>query len=272
MLEACDIKVTLGGASILKGVSLSVAPGEIVSVVGPNGAGKSTLFSVLSGALTPQSGGARLGRRALSDWPPEALARRRAVLPQHSELTFPFRGLEVVLLGRSPHPGRSDRGKDLTIARLAMLETETLHLADRIYTTLSGGERQRVQLARVLAQIEFCDAYPHADGAATFEQEDSERFLLLDEPTSSLDPAHQHATLAAAQRASEKGIGVVAVLHDLNLAAMYAHRIVMLREGFVVAQGAPVEVLTEAIIESVFELPVSVTTHPRRGCPHVIAA
>ncbi|WP_282605989.1 heme ABC transporter ATP-binding protein [Pelagibius sp. Alg239-R121] len=272
MLEVKNIKVELGGSNILNDVSLSVAAGELLSVVGPNGAGKSTLFSVMSGAFKPQAGSAFLEGRAMADWPAEALARRRAVLPQHSELTFPFRVLEVVLLGRSPHAGFSDQGKDLTIARLALLETETLHLVDRVYTTLSGGERQRVQLARVLTQIEFSDSDVKGRQVEQAVKETGGRFLLLDEPTSSLDPSHQHATLQAAVRACGRGIGVVAVLHDLNLAAMYADRIVMLKEGKVVAQGKPVEVLTEGLIETVFELPVSVMAHPRRGCPFVVAA
>lgn len=269
MLEVDQIGVTLGGAKILQAVSLAVTAGELVAVVGPNGAGKSTLFSVMSGALKPQSGAAALDGRALADWSPEALALRRAVLPQQADLTFPFRVLEVVLLGRSPHSSHGKQQRDLTIARLAMLETETLHLADRVYTTLSGGERQRVQLARILTQIEFCESEPLLDASGLSS---GGRFLLLDEPTSSLDPAHQHATLQTAGRVCRRGIGVLAVLHDLNLAAMYADRIVMLKEGQLLAGGKPAEVLTERLIEQVFELPVSVLTHPNRDCPYVVAA
>lgn len=269
MLEVNQIGVTLGGAKILKAVSLAVAAGELVAVVGPNGAGKSTLFSVMSGVLKPESGTAVLDGRVLADWPLESLALRRAVLPQQAELTFPFRVLEVVLLGRSPHGGHGKRERDLTIARLAMLETETLHLADRVYTTLSGGERQRVHLARVLTQIDFCEGEPPSDASGPVAHP---RFLLLDEPTSSLDPAHQHATLQTAVRVCGRGIGVLAVLHDLNLAAMHADRIVMLKEGDVLAQGKPAEVLTERRIEQVFELPVNVLRHPSRDCPYVVAA
>ena len=272
MLEVKNIQIDLGGVTILHDLSLRVSAGEVVSVVGPNGAGKSTLFGAMAGSLSPKKGQVALGGLDLKTWPPERLARRRAVLPQQSELTFPFRVLEVVLLGRSPHAGSSSRENDLAIARLALLETETLHLADRVYTTLSGGERQRVHLARVLAQIGFCDVGREEPALARARMEIEERFLLLDEPTSSLDPAHQHTTLQTAVRAAERGIGVVAVLHDLNLAAMYADRIVMLKDGRVVTKGAPAEVLTEALIEEVFELPVSVVRHPRRGCPCVIAA
>ncbi len=269
MLQVEKVEVTLGGAEILKSVSLAISAGELVAVVGPNGAGKSTLFSVMSGALQPENGMATLDGRTLADWSLETLALRRAVLPQQAELTFPFRVLEVVLLGRSPHLGDAKQERDLTIARLAMLETETLHLADRVYTTLSGGERQRVHLARVLTQIEFCE---DEETSGRSDSRSGPRFLLLDEPTSSLDPAHQHATLQTAVRACGRGIGVLAVLHDLNLAAMYADRIVMLKEGEILAQGSPEKVLTETLIERVFELPVSVLTHPNRNCPYVVAA
>lgn len=272
MLEVNNIQVDLGGVTILHDLSLRVSAGEVVSVVGPNGAGKSTLFGAMAGSLNPKRGNVELERRDLKTWPPEVLARRRAVLPQQSELTFPFRVLEIVLLGRSPHTGSSNPENDLAIARLALLETETFHLADRVYTTLSGGERQRVHLARVLAQIGFCDTGRKDPDPVSENAESEERFLLLDEPTSSLDPAHQHTTLQTAVRAAERGIGVVAVLHDLNLAAMYADRVVMLKDGRIVSQGAPAEVLTEALIEQVFELPVNVVRHPRRGCPYVIAA
>lgn len=272
MLDVKNIAIDLGGVAILQDLSLRVSAGEVISVVGPNGAGKSTLFAAMSGALHPRHGAVELDGRALSTWPSERLARKRAVLPQHSELTFPFRVLEVVLLGRSPHAGYSNRENDLVIARLALLETGTLHLADRVYTTLSGGERQRVQLARVLTQIEFCDLGKSRSRSDSGGCDGRDRFLLLDEPTSSLDPAHQHATLQTAVRAAERGIGVVAVLHDLNLAAMYSNRIVMLKEGRIVSQGTPAEVLTEALIEEVFELPVNVVLHPKRGCPYVIAA
>jgi iron complex transport system ATP-binding protein len=180
------------------------------------------------------------------------------VLPQQSELAFGFHVLEVVLLGRSPHAGTSSRQDDLAVAGTCLEEAGVAQLAERIYTTLSGGERQRVQLARALAQIGFPE--PAAAG---------DRFLLLDEPTASLDPAHQHATLRTARRAAARGMGVLAILHDLNLAAMYADRLVVLHHGGLAAEGRPGEVLTPALVERVFDLPVTVTPHPTRGCPQV---
>ncbi len=142
-----------------------------------------------------------------------------------------------------------------------MVETESHHLADRIYNTLSGGERQRVQLARILAQIDFSTTNNHT----------ADRYLLLDEPTSNLDLAHQHRILETARRAAERGVGVMAILHEINLAAMYADRIVVLRGGRLAAEGVPVDVLTEAIVRHNFDLSVNITRHPTRECPHVIA-
>jgi iron complex transport system ATP-binding protein len=260
MLRADEIRVRYGAAEVLRGPSLAVAPGEVVAVLGPNGAGKSTLLAVLAGSLRPQRGAAALEGRALAEWSPRALALRRAVLPQHSELAFGFPVLEVVLLGRSPHAGTTSRAEDLAVAEACLAEAEVSHLVHRLYTTLSGGERQRVQLARVLAQID----YPRGERRAP-------RYLLLDEPTSSLDLAHQHATLRTARRAAERGIGVLAILHDLNLAALYADRLVVLSRGALAAEGAPQAVLTEALVREVFDLAVQITRHPTRGCPQVVA-
>lgn len=261
MLEVREIRVELGKANVLYDISLSIEPGEFVAVVGPNGAGKSTLLSVLSGALVPHEGYASLDGRSLVRWAPRALACKRAVLAQHAELSFSFRVLEVAMLGRSPHFGASGRERDLEVVQASLVETGVDHLADRMHTTLSGGERQRAHLARVLAQIGFPSTEEHVAG----------RYLLLDEPTSSLDPAYQHATLATARRAAGLGIGVLAILHDLNLAAMYSDRIVALRGGRMIAAGPPHEVLTEKVIRRVFEIPVRVVLHPTRNCPHVIA-
>ena len=261
MLEARDVRVVLGDAEVLRGVSLKVAPGEVVAIVGPNGAGKSTFLHVLSGSLAPKAGEVCLDDYPLATWTSRALARRRAVLPQLQELSFAFRALEVVLLGRSPHFGAGNPRNDLDVARACLAETGAGHLEERVYTTLSGGERQRVHLARVLAQIHFTEA----------GDELADRYLLLDEPTSCLDPAHQHATLEVTRHASQRGVGAVVILHDLNLAAMYGDRVVILVDGGVLAEGPPGEVLTEPAVLHAFDLAVMVTTHPTRGCPHLIA-
>ena len=258
ILQGLDIGVRLGGKAILEAVSLSLQAGELLAVLGPNGAGKSTLLRVLTGALAPQAGSASLDDRPLKDWNGRELARRRAVLPQSSPLAFGFRAFEVVLLGREPHSGASSREADLEIAEAAMREADVIHLAERSYSTLSGGEQQRVQLARVLSQVWPGEG---AEGAT---------FLLLDEPTSSLDLAHQHTILRLAQRWAREGAGVLAVLHDLNLAARYADRLSLLKAGRLEAEGSPEEVLTAETVERCFDLPVTVSRHPSHDSPYVI--
>jgi iron complex transport system ATP-binding protein len=213
----------------------------------------------LSGALLPDGGAVEIGGRALGSWKSRDLARRRAVLTQNATLGFPFTALQVVLIGRSPHMGRHPGRGDLRAAAAAMTETGVLHLAERSYPTLSGGEKQRVQLARVLAQI-------MADEEATPES----RYLLLDEPTNNLDLAHQHLVLAAARRLADRGVAVLAVLHDPNHAAAYADRIHVLQHGRTFAAGAPQDVLTTHLMGSVFGVAARVLNEPGRDRPYVL--
>lgn len=258
MLEAVDITYSIRGKRLVDGVSLDVKPGEVVVVAGPNGAGKSTLLKTLAGDIRATSGEVRVDGRGLDRWRSRDLARRRAVLPQSSSLAFPFRVLDIVLIGRGPHLERAENARDVRIARDALEAAGVRHLEDRTYTTLSGGERQRVHLARVMAQI--------------WEVREGEPcYLLLDEPTASLDLAHQHVALGAAESVARAGGGVLVVLHDLNLAARYADRIGLLADGRLVAIGTPAEVIEPSLIERVFAAPVLVTSHPTDGGPLVIA-
>jgi len=259
LICARRLHVAIGAKALLADVSLDVRGGEVVAVVGPNGAGKSTLRKVLCGDLTPSGGEVLMNERALTEWPLIERARSRAVLPQDSSLSFPFTVLEVVLMGRTPHVRGTEEPRDYEIARAALEAVEARHLEERLYPTLSGGERQRVQLARVLAQIWEANGTNEA------------RYLLLDEPTSSLDLAHQHSTLSIARRFAREGVGVLVILHDLNLAAQYADRIVMLRDGRMVASGPPAEVLTREAIQATFSMPVAVMKHPYLDCPLVIS-
>lgn len=255
MLEARHISVTLGGRRLLDDVSLTLAAGEVTALLGPNGAGKSTLLKTLSGDLQPAQGVVYLDGRPLDGWSLIERARRRAVLPQDSSLAFPFTAFEVVLLGRAPHVALAETPHDIAIARQAMKQTGVEHLALQRYPSLSGGERQRVQFARALAQV--WEALP--DGAA--------RWLLLDEPTASLDLAHQYEAMAIARRLAQDGVGVVVVVHDLNLAAYAADHVVLLDRGRIAAEGRPEDALTPERIRSAFGLEVLVTPHPRHGRP-----
>lgn len=260
MIEARGIDVSIGAKALLKNVSLEVRAGEVLIVVGPNGAGKSTLRKVLCGDLPPTRGEVLMNERRLFEWPLLERARVRAVLPQDSTLNFPFTVLEVVLMGRAPHLKGTENRRDYEIARAALDAVEAAHLEERIYPTLSGGERQRVHLAHALAQIW---EPPSSDPNAA-------RYLLLDEPTSNLDLAHQHRTLAVARRFAREKVGVLVILHDLNLAAQYADRIAVLREGTLVALGTPQDVLTPEAIRETFATPVIVMKHPHLDCPLII--
>lgn len=255
-LAAQGIGVHRGGRALLRDLELAVRPGEVLIVLGANGAGKSTLLRCLSGELTPDDGMLSLNGQALATWTPRDCAKRRATLPQQSLLNFPFTALEVALMGRIPHGG--PRRADIDIATQALAAAEAAHLAERRYTTLSGGERQRVHLARVLAQV--WQPLPT----------DEPRYLLLDEPTANLDLSHQHTTLGLMRQWAWCGLGVLVVLHDLNLAAQYGDRIAVLKEGRLAAVGEPRGVLEPALIAEAFGLPVRVIAHPELDCPLVI--
>ena len=255
MLEGIDIEVIIDANVLLEGVSIRVQTGEVVAILGPNGAGKSTLLRALCGDIAPTGGTVRMNGLPLADWNRQAMARVRGVLPQQSTLAFPFTVLDVALMGRSPHQHGGDSAGDRAIALAALEEAGVRHLADRFYTTLSGGEMQRVQLSRVLAQI-------WEPGAC--------RYLLLDEPTAGLDLSHQHHILGVARRLATQDVAVLAVLHDLNLAAQYAYRVLMLHRGSTAAVGPPEQVLESNMVQSVFGMPVSVIPHPYMSCPLVL--
>jgi iron complex transport system ATP-binding protein len=257
MLEARHLRVTAGIHTLLENVSLALAPGELVAMVGPNGAGKSTLLKALCGDMPVAQGVVRLGGRQLTAWSRRQRAQVMAVLPQSSSLAFSFTVLEVVLMGRTPHLRGAETAHDCRIALEALAAVDMTAYAHRLYPTLSGGERQRVQFARVLAQVWEVPA-----GEA--------RYLLLDEPTASLDLAHQHSTLATARDFARHRVCVVVVLHDLNLAAQYADWIVMLKGGRQLGAGRPQDILTPEMIRMVFGISVLVHPHPSLPGPLVI--
>lgn len=255
-LQARHLSLNLSGVPLLRQLDLRVVPGEITAVLGPNGAGKTTLLRCLVGEQTVTDGQVMLNGRAIADWSALDRAGLLAVLPQHSLLDFPFTAAEVVMLGRTPHDSGVARDRDIVAAALAAVDGD--FLADRYYTRLSGGEKQRVHLARVLAQI----WEPSPRG---------ERYLVLDEPTSSFDLAHQQLTLEIVREFADRGVGVLMVLHDLNLAARCADQLVLMQCGEIVAAGTPQEVLQPSAIRRVFEVEVEVGVHPRTGKPLVIS-
>ncbi len=227
------------GASLaLRDVSFSARAGEFVGLLGPNGAGKSTLVRIVAGLAAPREGEVRLAGLDPFRAPRRQIARVCALVPQEPRVAWPFTVREAVMMGRAPRqgllavPDRFDHGA----VRGALEACDLVHLADRRLDALSGGERRRVFFARALAQ--------------------ETRVLLLDEPTAFLDLGHQVAAMRMAQVAARGGLCVVAVLHDLNLAAAACDRVVVLSRGGVVADGPPAAVLTEERVREVWEVPV----------------
>lgn len=245
-LEATGVCVRLGGRNVVTEASLAIRPGRVTVLIGPNGAGKSSLLAALAGDLPPSEGEVALDGAPLSSLKPAELARRRAVLTQTVELAFPFTVDEVVRLGLPQGLARAEADRAVEEALAAV---DLVGAGPRSSTAMSGGERQRAHLARVLAQLAAApDRRP--------------RYLLLDEPTASLDLAHQLATLAIARAHADRGGGVLAVLHDVNLAAMAADELVAMKAGRVVAAGAPASVLTDDMVAAVYDVAARVGVAP----------
>ncbi|MFC1499884.1 ABC transporter ATP-binding protein [Candidatus Zixiibacteriota bacterium] len=243
-----EASFSYGSESVLRSVSITVEPGEIVGVLGPNGSGKTTLLKIISGVLQGYSGSVSVDGREVRDIGPRELARRVAVVPQETETGLPFTATEVVLMGRHAHmKGLAFESElDVKIAKSALEQTGASHLASRNIQRLSSGERQRVIFARALAQ---------EPGA-----------ILLDEPTSFLDIRYQVEIYdLVRQLVSEKRLAAFTALHDLNLAAEYCDRIYLLKEGRVFAEGATDDVLTYANLTAVFESDVYVDTNDLTG-------
>lgn len=257
MFEARGVSVLIDGHHLLKRVSIQIAPGKVVAVLGPNGAGKSTLVKVMCGECVPSEGTVWIDGCSIADLTPVECAKQRAVLPQQSFLTFPFRVLDVVLMGRFPHVKGIESSRDYAIAQKALKWVGVAHLEQRVYPTLSGGEQQRVQFARALAQI--WDKYLTAG-----------RYLLLDEPTTSLDLSHQHQVLQLARKWASNETGVLCVLHDLNLAAQYADEVHVLKNGEQVACGVPDQVLTPDVVSDAFDIRVQQIIHPVKKFPLIV--
>ncbi|MBN8917862.1 MAG: heme ABC transporter ATP-binding protein [Rhizobiales bacterium] len=244
MYRAENVTVAASGRRLVDGASITVRPGRVTVLVGPNGAGKSTLLKAMSGEHRLATGRVTLDGVSIHDMRPLELARRRAVLPQAAEVAFPFTAAEVITAGLMAGEGH-DRARILRL----LARVDLPGFADRRYDNLSGGERQRVQLARILAQLDA--GKPDVPG-----------YLLLDEPTASLDLAHQLTVLNIARAHADAGGGVLAVLHDLNLAAMVADEIVVLAGGRVRAAGPVAEVLTEPVLADAFGIRLRIGVAP----------
>lgn len=247
MLVAENLSFHYGHKKLIEQVSLELNRGEVVVIVGPNGAGKSTLLKLLTGYIKPQSGQCFLLNRPLSQWSQSELSKVRTVMRQQASLNFPFSVQEVIGMGRSPYGKRHYHEAVVDV----MAQTDCSDLAYQDYRTLSGGEQQRVQLARVLAQL--------------WQPVPSPKLVFLDEPTSALDLYHQQQTLRLLkQLANQQGYSICCILHDLNLAALYADRILLLHHGQIVSQGHPSEVFTQRNIHQWYQVDLDIYPHPTK--------
>jgi len=252
-LKICGVECYYGSVRVLENVSFSIGSGELVGLLGPNGSGKTTLLKTISGALRPKAGAVYLNETEIFGMKSREVARNIAVVPQNTDVNFDFTALDIVLMGRHPHLSRFklESEKDLTVAKNAMELTNTWHLAERRINELSGGERQRVIIARALAQ--------------------EPKVLLLDEPTTHLDINSQLEIMDLLKRLCiQKGLVVLAVFHDFNLAARYCDTIILLNKGKIVSIGGVDEVLTSENIRKVFKVDAVVKKHPLTGSLYVI--
>jgi iron complex transport system ATP-binding protein len=254
-LRAEGISFAYRDQVVLNDIDLAIQPGELVGVIGPNGSGKSTLIKCLSRALTPQQGRVWLDGRELSSLTAQQIARHVAVVSQAVELPPGFTAFEIVMMGRIPHLAwwQNETAHDRDIVRAAMEATQTWTLADRLVNHLSGGERQRVVIARALAQ--------------------EPQILLLDEPTAHLDIKHQIEVMELVRRLNrERGLAVLIVSHDLNLAAQYCSRLVLFKDGRVYTSGSPRQVISPEILREVYGVDLLVLPHPHTQQPMAVVS
>ncbi len=252
-MKAENICVRIGSKEILKGVDFKAEPGQVTAIIGPNGSGKSTLLKALSGEIQ-SSGRISLNGHEITALKPWELAAIRGVLPQSTTVAFPFSVHEVVRLGLA----NGLAAEDDTLPSRALMQVDLGGFETRSYQNLSGGEQQRVQMARVLTQV------------WDTKDLDQPRWLLLDEPVASLDIAHQFIVLRIAQDFAAQGGGVVVVLHDLNLTALFADSVYILSEGKVWSSGTVCDVLNNETMQQVYGIDLPISTIPSRGMPFVL--
>jgi len=242
MIEVENVHFSVKNKSLLQDISFKAKTGEFWAIVGANGAGKSTLLKLLSKELIPGKGAISLHGKDLKKYSLKELAQKRAVLAQQNVITLSFTVHDIVLMGRYPFYDSKPSQHDLSVVNHCLQKVGIIHFKDRLFPTLSGGEQQRVQLARTLAQI----------------WEVRNGFILLDEPTSGMDLLHQYETFQLAREMTQKGYGVIAVVHDLNFALQYADQVLMLKKGKIFGIGNANEVLTGENIKEAFGVSVKI--------------
>lgn len=255
VIEANDLKFNYGKNIILDGINFSIEKGKLVSIIGPNGSGKTTLLRNISGALRPSAGSIKLWNKDITSYKKRELAKHIAYVPQSTMVDFGFTVMDVVLMGRSPYIGRfgSETHRDMEVAKDAMEMLGVLKLKDKKITQISGGERQRVAIACALAQ--------------------TPEVIMLDEPVSNLDIQYQVQVLNLLKNlCSEKGMTVLVVLHDLNLASEYSDTVILLNSGRIEHMGSPYDVMTVPVIEKAYNTKIYMMTNPISGKPYLMPA
>jgi len=256
LLSVNALTVSISKKTVLDNLSFELKQPSITAIIGPNGAGKSTLLRTLAGDLNPSAGTMLFLSEALAKWNKKELAQRLSVLPQVSQLNFPFLVEDVVALSRMPHA--TGKKFDTSVVEQVLDRMDLLVLRDKPYTHLSGGEKQRVHIARVIAQTISDDVH-------------RTRLLLLDEPTSALDIEHQHSLMCWLKELKNNTCSTLMVMHDFNLAAQYADTLISISDGRIAAVGPPQDVLTPDHLKHVFNVRATVIEHPVTRRPVVLA-
>jgi iron complex transport system ATP-binding protein len=257
-LSARNISYRVGDSILVSDVNAVYESGQLTAILGANGAGKSTLLHCYAGLKPPTTGTILIDGESPLEMDPVDLARKRAFLPQEHQLGFPFTVFDVAMLGRAPHLGYSTYETDTRIVEVALEICDLEAVRRQSYTTLSGGEKQRTHLARVLSQIWTED---ELDG----------RYLILDEPTNSLDIRHQNMLLKELVRLATRGLCVITVLHDINLAAQFVDHIQLMKDGGIMASGRPEDVLTTEYLENCFGIRSHRLHHPETQSPIIVS-
>ena len=254
MIAVKNLGYNLGGRALVKDINFTANRAEILAIIGPNGAGKSTLLKLISKQIRPSSGSISLHDRDLDQISHMELSTFRAVLPQSNYLNINLTVFEIALMGRYPHFKSNPSATDIDITHEALREMGMLNHKDRLIHELSGGEQQRVQLSRILAQI-----YQNPKG-----------ILLMDEPITGLDLQYQQIILEKSRELAKQGLTIISILHDINLAAQYADRILVLKQGENMGIGSPQDILTEDLIFNTYQTKVRKITDHQIDYPIII--
>ncbi|WP_020410162.1 heme ABC transporter ATP-binding protein [Hahella ganghwensis] len=261
MIEAHKLAVKRGQQYLLQNVDFSLAPGEVVMLLGPNGAGKTTLLRSMTGQTEPDEGEVLLDKQPIQLIPLSQLSLRRAVVSQSVHLSFPFTALEVVLMGVQVQNRTEKTSVSLqdqrSLATRALVDMQVEHLADRMFPELSGGEQQRVHIARALVQL-------------WTGNQDHSQFLFLDEPTSALDLKYQVHVLHYLRELALQDVGICCVIHDLQLAALYGDRLVVMKSGNIEAEGRSEELINPTLLKNIYEVNSHILRHPETDKPLAI--